>query len=66
MSASKFSWTWTPLHDLTEEYCDLNFVLRYIRSSLVPTKVFEKNMIFDFTINLNFAFEFFNFLFYSK
>ena len=28
--------------DLTEEYCDFYFVLRYIRSSWVSSKVLEK------------------------
>ena len=25
--ATKFTWTWAPLQDLTEEYCDIYFVL---------------------------------------
>ena len=56
---TKFTWTWTSLQDLTYEYCD---IIDQVRSLLK----YWKNVNFDFIINLNFAFAFFNFLFYSK
>ena len=60
--ATKLIWTWTPLQDVTSNiviftlFCDIFdqilFLLKY-----------WKNVNFDFTINLIFAFAFFNFLF---
>ena len=53
---TKLTWTWTSQQYLTYEYFDL---FDQVRSLLK----YWKNVNFDFTINLNFAFAFFNFLF---
>ena len=58
--ATKFTSTWTPLQDLTKSiviftlFCD-------IFDQVWSLLKFWKNVNFDFTINLNFAFAFFKF-----
>ena len=57
--ANKFTWTWTPLQDLTffTLFCD-------IFDQVWSLLKYWENVNSDFTINLNFAFAYLTFFFF--